>query len=55
MTWTTSSGWVEAIGEDVSGAEEETGCPLVTGCPPVIINAKGLEGGMVNDRLSARV
>ena len=33
----------------MSGAEEEMGCPLVT------INAKGLEGGMVNDRLSACV
>ena len=33
----------------MSGAEEETGCPLVT------INAKGLEGGTVNDILSVCV
>ena len=41
-------GWVEVIGVDVNFVEE-------TGCPSVIINAEGLEGGMVNDRLSACV
>ena len=41
MTWTTSSGWVEAIGEDVSGAEEETACLPVTGCRMLIHDCGG--------------